>query len=74
MLLASMIGVIILSKKSAQPEDCIGVYLSSQMSTITPEHFLILSFLLIGIGFLGLIDSEECFIDAYVTRINAQRY
>ena len=25
------------------------------MSTITPEHFLTLSFLLIGIGFLGLL-------------------
>ena len=25
------------------------------MSTITPEHFLILSFLLIGIGFLGVL-------------------
>ena len=25
------------------------------MSTITPEHFLTLSFLLVGIGFLGLL-------------------
>ena len=66
LLLAAMVGVIILSKKVTEENLIL-------MESITPQHFLILAFLLFGIGFLGVVIRRNLLLVFNVIGIDVER-